>query len=223
MSYLKVVWRIIHKDMVLEWRQKSYFVSILLLGLLLVWISSMALESVSLREKGAGLIWVIFLSISGLCNYQLLHKELKNGAWTGLLYAPVDTSAIFFGKWLCHFSLILFVKFILIPVYLILFDLPVASPFLFALTLFLGSSGYTLVSTFLSSLTLRSTRGAVLLPVLQLPLLVPLFLAAVSLTEQAIYGVNQWPWQWLALLILYNLIFVIIPWVLFPFVLEVER
>lgn len=222
MFYLNVVWKVIQKDLILEWRQKAFVISLIVLALLLLLISSMALEGVPFNERGAGFLWVILLSFSSISGYQLLNKELKNGSWRGLFIAPIDSSAIFYGKWLSQLLILFVVELIIVPMYFLLFNLQVTSLPLLLLTLVLGTIGFSVVTTFMTSLALKSSMGAIMLPVLQLPILIPLFLAAISMTEMAVYGMNGWPLNWIGMLIIYNLVFILVPWILFPILTEVE-
>jgi heme exporter protein B len=222
MFYLNVVWKVIQKDLILEWRQKSFVISLITLALLLLLISSMALEGVPFNDRGAGFLWVILLSFSSISGYQLLNKELTNGSWRGLFMAPVDSSAIFYGKWLSQLLILFFVELVIVPVYFLLFNFQVSSMALLLITLVLGTLGFSVVTTFISSLALKSSMGAILLPVLQLPILIPLFLASISMTELAVYGMSEWPLNWLGMLIIYNLLFILLPWILFPIITEVE-
>lgn len=220
--YLNVVWKVIQKDLILEWRQKAFVISLIVLALLLLLISSMALEGVPFNERGAGFLWVILLSFSSISGYQLLNKELNNGSWRGLFIAPIDSSAIFYGKWLSQLLILFVVELIIVPMYFLLFNLQVTSLPLLLLTLVLGTIGFSVVTTFMTSLALKSSMGAIMLPVLQLPILIPLFLAAISMTEMAFYGMNGWPLNWIGMLIIYNLVFILLPWILFPILTEVE-
>lgn len=222
MFYLNVVWKVIQKDLILEWRQKAFVISLIVLALLLLLISSMALEGVDYNDKGAGFLWVILLSFSSISGYQLLNKELTNGSWRGLFIAPIDSSAIFYGKWLSQLLILFVVELIIVPMYFLLFNLQVTSLPLLLLTLVLGTIGFSVVTTFMTSLALKSSMGAIMLPVLQLPILIPLFLAAISMTEMAVYGMNGWPLNWIGMLIIYNLVFILLPWILFPILTEVE-
>jgi heme exporter protein B len=223
LNYLKVVWAIVRKDLVLEWRDKSFALSIILLSALLLLISSMALEGVRFEKKGSGFLWVILLAFSSISGFQLLNKEKINGTWRGLLLIPVDRSAIFFGKWISHLVLLFMVEGLITPFYFLLFGFELSSIPLFLFTIVLGTTGFSLVTTFISSLTLKSSNGMILLPVLQLPLLIPLFLAVISLTDSAVYGTTEFPMSWIGMLLLYNLLFLFIPWILFPILTEVDK
>ena len=79
---------------------------------------------------------------------------------TGLLLAPVERSAIYFGKVAANLLYFLIVEALLAPTLLILFDVNLARPMIL-LGLFLGTLGYAIVGTLFAALTVRSrARGS---------------------------------------------------------------
>jgi heme exporter protein B len=92
---------------------------------------------------------------------------------------------------------------------------------LLLLTVFLGVIGFSIISTFQSSLTVNLRARESLLPVLIFPLVVPVVIGAVKATTLIVTnGSGNEIWGWLRLLIGFNVVYVAVCTLVFPFAVE---
>jgi heme exporter protein B len=91
-----------------------------------------------------------------------------------------------------------------------------------ALVLLLGDIGLALIGTLTSALAVQTRARDLIVPIVSLPLLVPLVIAAASATSPlwAAGGAEDVPFKWLAVLGLYDLTFGLIAYAVFDFLLE---
>jgi heme exporter protein B len=137
-----------------------------------------------------------------------------------LLLAPVDRSALYFGKALGNLAFMLIVEAIVLPAYSILYNVNLFRPGLFGVVL-LGSIGYAAVGTLLSSMAVQARTRDVLLPILLFPVVLPVLISAVKATNAVLLGLEAAElWPWLNLLIVYDVIFTAAAFMLFDFVVE---
>jgi len=138
----------------------------------------------------------------------------------GLLLAPVDRSAIYFGKVISNLAFMLIVEVIVLPVYSLLYNVNLFIPGLL-LVLLLGSVGYIVVGTLLAAMAVQSRTRDVLLPILLFPVVLPVLVAGVKASGGYLTGEDAASIQtWLNLLIVYDVIFTSIAFMVFDFVVE---
>jgi heme exporter protein B len=193
-------------------------------ALLVILSFNFALEldrSPAARERvGAGVLWVATVFTGTLGLNRSLAMEKDRGSLDGLLLAPIDRSALYFGKALGNLLFILVVEAIILPVFAILFNLPMLRPMLL-LVVILGTVGYAAVGTLLASLAVHSRSRDVMLPILLLPVAVPVLIAAVR-ASSGVLAAAGWDeiGPWVNLLIGYDVIFVAAAFMLFEYVVE---
>ena len=147
-------------------------------------------------------------------------REGDSGCLDGLLLAPGDRSAVFFGKAIGSLILISVAQLALALLLAVLFDVPLLTRGV-AIVTALGSIGYATVGTLLAALAAKTRAREVMLPVLLLPLAIPLLLAAVRATEALIAGATlSSAGGWLGLLAAYDLTIVAISMLAFGYVVE---
>jgi heme exporter protein B len=132
----------------------------------------------------------------------------------------VDRTAIYFGKVISNLVFMLIVEAIVLPVYSFLYNLNLFQPGLL-LVILLGSIGYCVVGTLLASMAVQTRTRDVLLPILLFPIVVPILIAAVKASGGYLDNVPTAEiLPWLNLLIVYDVIFTAISFMVFDFVVE---
>jgi heme exporter protein B len=138
----------------------------------------------------------------------------------GLLLAPVDRSVIYFGKAISNLIFMLIVEAIVLPVYSLLYNVNLFRLDLVGVIL-LGSIGYAAVGTLLSTMSAQTRTREVLLPILLFPVAMPVLLSSVKASGGLLIGAEfaeiLAP---LNLLIVYDIIFVAIAFMVFDYVVE---
>lgn len=222
MLFLRQVAAIIHKDIAAELRTKEMFSSMFVFALLAVVIFNFAFE---LRVADAvtiapGVLWisVTFAGMLGLNRSFALEKD--QGCLDGLLLAPVDRSAIYFGKMLGNLMFITIVEVIILPIFSALFNVNLIQPGIL-IVLLLGTLGFSGVGTLFSALAVHTRAREVLLPILLFPVVVPALIAAVKLTAGLLDG-QIWAdmANWLQLLVAFDVILIAVSFMTFDYIVE---
>jgi len=221
-SFFKSMWAIVWKDVSAEWRSRELFSAMLVFALLVIMIFNFALE-LNIRERNeitAGVLWVTFAFAGTLGLNRSMAVEKDRGCLDGLLLAPVDRSAIYFGKVLGNLIFMLVVEAIVLPIYSILYNTNLFQGGLI-LVILLGSIGYAVVGTLLSSMAVQARTRDVLLPILLFPVILPVLIAAVRASSYYLQGQPMDLIQpSLNLLMAYDVIFSAVAYALFDYVVE---
>jgi heme exporter protein B len=221
-NYWKAIAAITWKDLAAELRSRELLSAMLVFSLLVILIFNFALElDIKTRQSvTAGVLWATFAFAGTLGLNRSMAVEKDRGCLDGLLLAPVDRSAIYFGKVISNLVFMLIVEAIVLPIYSVLYNLNLFQPGLLMVIL-LGSIGYTTVGTLLSSMAVQTRTRDVLLPILLFPVVVPILIAAVKASGGYLTGAGiDEILPWLNLLIIYDVIFTAIAFMVFDYVVE---
>jgi heme exporter protein B len=221
-SFLRAVGAIAWKDLAAELRSRELLSAMLVFALLVILIFNFALElDVKTRATiTAGVLWVTFAFAGTLGLNRSMAVEKDRGCLDGLLLAPVDRSAIYFGKAISNLAFMLIVEAIVLPVYSILYNTNLLSLGLIGVIL-LGSIGYVAVGTLLSSMAVQTRTRDVMLPILLFPVIVPVLIAAVKASSGFLQSLPMEEiLPWLNLLVVYDIIFIAIAFMVFDYVVE---
>lgn len=221
-SLLRATTAVLWKDLAAELRSRELLSAMLVFALLVILIFNFALE-LDARARStvtAGVLWVTFAFAGTLGLNRSMAMEKDRGCLDGLLLAPVDRSAIYFGKALGNLVFMLLVELIVLPVYSVLYNTNLFNPGLL-LVIFLGSVGYVAVGTLLASMAVHTRTRDILLPILLFPLVLPVVISAVKASTGFLTGI---PFEEilpaLNLLIVYDVIFVALAFMVFDYVVE---
>ena len=221
-NYLHTLWQVFRKDLQVEWRGRQGLPVMLVFALLVVFLFNFALQLTPALQSGlaAGLLWVSLAFASTLGLNRSVSLERENNALDGLLLAPVDRSAIFFGKTLSNLTFTAVVALMLLPVFSLFYQQNMLNPRLLLVVL-LGLGAYTSLGTLLAALSIQTRTRDVLLPVLLYPLALPVLIAAVEASRGILAGQ---PWaelqSWVLLLVACNILFLAAGLLLFDTILE---
>jgi len=208
-SYFRKVWLVAAKDLRIELRAKEILGVMAAFSILAVIIFGMAFDLRVPRSEmvAPGVLWGVLLFTGLLGLNRSFSAEADHQTLLALLLTPVERSAIYLGKLIANFCFMGSAVLILLPVMLFIFDVNFFSPWII-LTLFLGVLGYISVGTLFAALTVGIRSRESMLPILLLPVLAPLFMAGLKMTEMVIDGRSLASFQnWLGMLIAFDLIF----------------
>jgi heme exporter protein B len=221
-AFLRSIGAIVWKDLVAELRSRELLGAMLVFALLVILIFNFALElDIRTRETvTSGVLWVTFAFAGTLGLNRSMAVEKDRGCLDGLLLVPVDRSAIYFGKVIGNLVFMLIVEAIVLPLYSVLYNINLFQPGLLAVIL-LGSIGYVAVGTLLSSMAVHARTRDVLLPILLFPVVLPVLVPAVKASNGFLQGFEMAEiWPWLNLLIVYDVIFIAMAFMVFDYVVE---
>ena len=224
MSFFNVIKWIVWKDILCEMRNREGIASIFFFALNIIFIFSFsfAIDQDMKQAIMPGLIWVAFgfASILGLGKSFL--SETYNDCLSYLQISPTPKGAIYLGKLFGNLLIMVMVELVLIPLFIIFFNLDVLDalpPFL--LILVFATIGICAIGTLFSALTVKTRAREVLFPLLLLPLEAPVFIGAVEATRGAFNGDPITLYRhWIELLVVFDLVFTIASYWLFEFILD---
>ena len=187
---------------------------------MLIFSFALDLRGAMARAAAPGVLWatVAFAGTLGLS--RSLAREQQTGCIDGLLLAPMDRSAIFFGKALGNLVFMVIVEIILLPLFSALFDVRLLQTGVLVVTA-LGTVGYAAVGTLLAAIAVNTRAREVMLPILLLPLVIPALISAVQATGSLVEGGTMTEvGGWVRLLVIYDLIIVAVSMLTFEYIVE---
>ena len=217
-NFIKAVTAVVWKDLQAQVRSFEIVLAMLIFSLLVVLIFNFALElDIKTRQSvTSGVLWTTFAFAGTLGLNRSIAIEKDSGCLDGLLLAPVDRSAIFFGKFISNLVFMLSVEVVVLFAYGLLYNnMAIFQPMVLMIIL-LGSIGYTSVGTLISVMSIQTRMRDILLPILLFPIVIAPLLAAVKATGGLLEGVPfeevQFP---INLLIAYDIIFIAVAFMTF--------
>lgn len=225
MTFFKQVVAILRKDIIMELRTKEMITSMFLFVMLTMVIFNYAFraETTDLTAFGGGLLWLAFLFTSMLgLNRSFVHEK-DEGCLDGLLLSPADRPVIYLGKMLGNLIFLSLVEIVTIPIFSIFF---IKTNYmdrigLFIVAIILSNLGIAAVGTLLSTISINTKTRDLMLPILFLPIIIPVLIAAVSSTGLIMAGVKKIDLviSSLKFLGVYDIIFLLISYGLYDFVI----
>ncbi len=221
---------LLRKDLEQEFRTKEMLTSMGIYALLVLVVYGAALAQTSSQldvlQMSGGLLWalIVFTSLLGL-NRAFAHEK-EQGCLEGILLVPLDRSVIFLAKATSNLLFLLAVEVIAVPLFYFFFlttVTPGESFWLLTAPLAVGTLGIAGVGTLLSTITINTRGKDVMLAVLFIPLIFPLLWACVSATTASIVGAEGYMDVFTPALLLaggYDLIMILVSWVLYDFVIS---
>lgn len=190
-TYLRQLGAIVWKDVVVELRTRERIAAMAAFAVLAGVLFNYAVDpaAVALRELAAGLIWltIVFGGMLGLA--RTFQMEEEEGAFQGLLLSPIPRDALFLGKLISNFLLLMATALLVLGVFYLFFDLRLAGSFWILVAILAeGVFGFAAVGTLFSAISVRSTMGETLLPILVFPILIPVVVFGVSATNRIFLG-----------------------------------
>jgi heme exporter protein B len=221
-SFLHAVAAIIWKDLTAEYRSREMLSAMLVFSLLVILLFNFALEldAAARASVTAGVLWATFIFAGTLGLNRSMAVEKDRGCLDGLLLAPVDRTAIYFGKAIGNLVFMLVVAAVVLPVFTILYNVNLLRLDLL-LVILLGSVGYVAVGTLLAAMSVQTRTRDILLPILLFPVIIPVLVAAVKASSGFLQGLEMSEIQpWLSLLVAYDVIFTAVAFMVFDYVVE---
>jgi len=191
MQYLRQVWTIAAKDLRSELRTKEALNASLSFALVILLLFSFAFDPTAemTREISGGLLWLVFAFAGALLLNRSFARELENDCLDVLVTSPVPASALFLGKALANWVLLLGIEAVCLPVFGVFYNADWArQPGWLALVLLLATWGITVIGTMFSALTVNLRLRELMLPMLVYPMLIPCLMAAMQLTTALVAG-----------------------------------
>lgn len=215
-----LLWR----EVRVELRGREIVPIVVVFGLLVLVIMNFAFEPSGEEAKllAPGVLWVA-LAFSGILGVsRAASRDEENGALDGLLAAPIDRGTLYLGKMLSNLVFMFLADLVLVPVFLVLYDMASLKNLAGMLpVVLLGTIGFVAVGTIFAAVAVNTRMREMLLPIVFLPVAVPILLAAVEATSIILRGEEtRYLFSWIRILLVADFIFLVLSYLLFEYVLE---
>lgn len=186
MKVKQVIW-LLRKDFRQEWRQRFTLQGIFLYAVAAVFVVFL---SVQVLEKPSwnALFWVILL-FSGV---SAVAKSFLQESRGKMLYyhQMMNPASMIVAKIIYNSLLMMGISVLCFLVYSLLLRQMADEPGWFLLSVLLGSMSFSAVLTMVSAIASKTGNGALMMPVLGIPLLIPFLLVAVRASKKAVDGLD---------------------------------
>jgi len=200
------------KDLRSEMRTKEALNASLAFSMVILVLFSFAFDpsSEQIQEFSGGLLWLVYSFAGALALNRSFAREMQNDCLDALIASPAPASALFVGKALANYGLLLAVELISLPVFGIFYGVHWTQQFWpLLLVMLLATWALTTIGTMFSALTVNLRLRELMLPTLVYPLMVPALMAAMTLTTDLLGGtpLNPENMIWLRVLVAFDFIF----------------
>ena len=211
------------KDLKIEARGRQTIGLVAVLGILIIVVLGMGLgagEPVS-GFAATSILWVAYLFGGVLCFEKTMAVERNDDALAGLLLAPVDRGAIYAAKLITNLILMFALAAVVTPVAILLFRFDLsAHPWGFAVVMVLGMTGFAAVGTLFAAAVSSTRLQGGLLAMLVFPLSLPVVIVSTQMMRQMFEQGEELGGTGLATLLAFDIIFLVVSWLVFELVLE---
>jgi heme exporter protein B len=213
---LRMLTALLRKEFLLEFRQ-GYA-----LGGILLYVCSMVFVVYAASIKVAPNIWnILFWLMLLFASINAVVKSFvqENGARQLYYYQLTDPSMLLLAKVIYNTLLLLVLSVLALLVYGVVAGNPVKDVPLFALILLLGSVGFSIAFTFISSIAARANNSATLMAIMSFPIVLPMLLTLIRLSAIALRLMQDTAYYKDILnLLAIDAILLTLSFILFPFV-----
>jgi heme exporter protein B len=223
MSTARAAAILLTKELRLEFRTRELLSATVIFALVVVVLFSFAFDPTSAesRRYGPGLLWIAFLFAGSLMLNPSFAREQANETLDALRMAPVSSFAILSGKMLVNFIFMSLAEVVLVPVFAVLYNVSLTGVvWRLILVLALGTSGLVITGTVFSAISAHARMRELLLPLLLLPILAPLLIAAVEATASLLTEQPALDRTWVAFLAGFDIVFLTASWLLCDYLVE---
>jgi heme exporter protein B len=212
LRFLRQSLTITAKDLRSEFRSKETINASLSFAVVILLLFSFAFDPTSdvVSELSGGLLWLVFAFAASLVINRSFARDLPNDCLDALLASPVSGSALFLGKAIANFVLLLAIELISLPIFGIFYNVAWTRQFWWLmLVVGLTTWGLAVVGTTFSAMTVNLRLRELMLPMLVYPILIPCLLGAIQLTAVLIAGkpIEGDMMVWLRLLVGFDVIY----------------
>ena len=179
-------------DWVREMRRKETLIAMGLVSLITLFLFSFAVptDASTLKETAGGMLWVTFLLAGTVGIDRAFRGDGDGRLLEALLVAPVERGTIYLAKVAATFLFIAVMEAVSLILFVVLFNqgASLGGWMWIAGAAVLATFGFVVVGVLLSAMTWSLRGGDVLLRILLFPLVIPVFYAAVQITNLALQG-----------------------------------
>src|ERR1700738_87358 len=211
------------KELRTEFRSRELLtttaVFILIVMVLFSWTFGPTTEEA--RRFSPGLLWLAFFFAASLMLQPCFLREQNNDTLSALRLSVSDPFAIFLAKLVANTLFLLFTELLMLPVFAILYNVPVVRVLGQLILVFaLGSLGVSIAGTALAAVSAQARMRELLLPLLLLPLLTPVLVASTEVTVGLLDSPATVQWKGIGFLLVFDVVFLTALWLFGEYLLE---
>ncbi len=218
---------LIKKELTIELRSKESLVLIFSLSILFSVLTSFGVSSAFLNPETTAkifplLAWLLFLFTATVSIGRTYEYEIEHMAIEGVILSGASLTQVYIAKVVSNFLIMFIAQLFSLILLAILLDLDILSKFLTLTTLSAPVVfAYSALSSLVLAISSTSKLKQMLLPLILLPLLFPLFFAALELTPKVLSdGVLDVESFWFTLLLSLDLLYLLLGINLYRFVVR---
>jgi heme exporter protein B len=211
----RLIFTLIKKDVLLEFRQQYSFYGVLLYVVSTIFVLYLAMGQPE-NMVWNGLFWMMQLFI---CVNAVAKTFLQEGKGRQLYFYSICSPVYFIlARMIFNAALMLIMNLISLLLFIILLGSPLAHPFLFLGISCFGACSISLVFSFLAAIAARAQQNAALMAILGFPLIIPQLMLMMRLSTLAFSDVFQSGLKSIVLLLAcFDIMVVLLSVILFPF------
>ena len=200
------------KDLAVELRTKESLNASAAFAIAILLLFSFAFDVTSpeMREFSGGLLWLVFAFAGALVFNRGFARELPNECLDALLSSPLSGASLLIGKAIANFVTLLAVEFISLVIFGIFYDMRWWLHWGYLAAVFvLATWGISILGAVFGALTVNLRLRELMLPVIIYPLLIPLLIAAIELTNSLFSNqpLDQGALLWGRVLVVFDTVF----------------
>jgi heme exporter protein B len=221
----RAIGALLRKDLRLELRAPQALPAMALFSVTTLVVFHFAIQRGTVEgDLAAGVLWVTLLFAAMLGTSRLFVADHEEGGLDGFLLAPVDRTALLVAKAMAMFAYLAAVELVAVPAFAVMLLGPTPDAGALAqlvLVLALADAGVALVGTMVGALAVQTRARDLLVPLLALPLLIPVVIAAAKASTPLLAATGgDVGARWLLMLGLYDLVFGLLAYAVFDFLVE---
>jgi heme exporter protein B len=223
MSLLSSTTALLGKELRTEFRSRELLTTTVVFILMVIVLFSFTFDPTynESRRFGPGLLWLAFLFAAALMLQPCFLREQNNDTLSALRLSVSDPFAIFLAKLIANTLFLLFTEVLMLPVFAVLYNVPVLRVLgQLLLVFFLGSLGISIAGTALSAISAQARMRELLLPLLLLPLLTPVLVASTQVTVGLLDVSPFLEWKGVGFLVIFDVVFLTALWLFGEYLLE---
>lgn len=226
MSFLRTVWLVTRKDLLIEFRSREILYTTIFFAVACVLVFSFGFVSEGRAVEGvaAGILWIAIAFSGTLALGRTFERERQNETLRALLIAPAERPALYVAKLVGVLVLLFALQALVVPLVGLLFNAPLTvAPLTLVALLAAGTIGFAAVGTLFAAMLVRARSRDVLLPVLLYPITIPVIIAGVRgiaalLQPEPDVSVAR---AWLSILVAFDVVFITLAlWMFEPLMTE---
>ncbi|MGB0120122.1 MAG: heme exporter protein CcmB [Solirubrobacterales bacterium] len=215
---------ILGKDLRTELRTMRSLPAMVLFAITTFIIFRFGLDRIALSGSlASGVLWTTLLFAAILGINRVFVSEREEGGFDAFRLAPVDRTVLFLAKAAALFIYLSVLELIVVPTFAVFFLNEWGGLLPLIIVLAGANLGIAAIGTLISSMAVNSRARDLLVPLLLLPLVIPLMIAATGasapLFDAAGPSYDDFG-QWLLVMGLYDGVFCLVGYAVFDFLLE---